>query len=247
MMKDKTTANGRALRLVRSSLASMGEERSALQGECDLLKERLRDCINRPLSKAAMIELCGRIVDRNAAAYLAKFAALVGPECLRVEAAAISTKRPLVLSDVAIIMGRDHEQPAPDGGFMSGYGQTIHSWWVNPLFDSCYFFGDVIKAKLVELWSSVQLPHEDDGKSLVEREEEAQALREQLAEADARLAALDVDLAEISEAAKVVPPAGPTPQPIVPDENGLYWDPRRGFQRVQETPFTVPSESAGES
>lgn len=232
---------------VRRSIASMTDERAKLQRERDSLDNKLRACINGPLSKAAMIELCSRMVDKKAEAYKAHFKTVTGPACLKVEPAGSAVKRPLVLSDVDMFMLGEVRLPEPNGGFASGYNNTQLAWWLNPPNDTCYFFGEVIKAKLPELWDSVDLPHKDDGKSLVQREKEAEVLREELAKVDAKLSALDADLAELSEAAKVEPVAALSPPPVEPDKNGLVWGGLGvGYQRAAQKPLTIPSESEGE-
>lgn len=209
---------------VRRSIASMTDERAGLQRERDALDAKLRACTNAPLSKAAMIELCSRMVDKKAVAYAANFKKVVGPACMKVEPSSSSVKRALVLADVDIFMRGESRFPAPEGGRASGFDTALFNWWVNPqIGETAYYFGDVLKAKLPELWESVELPHEDDGKSLVQREEEAEALREKLAKVDAKLSALDADLAELSEAAKVEPVAAPSPPPVEPDKNGLVF------------------------
>lgn len=231
---------------VRRSIASMTDERAALQRQRDNLDKHLRACINAPLSKAAMIELCSRIVDKKAAAYAEHFKKVVGPACMRVEAYGAPGKRALVLADVDVFMRNDRRPPEPERGYATGLDTTIFTWWVNPQLDTCYYFGDVIKAKLPELWDSVELPHKDDGKSLVQREEEAEALRERLAQVDAKLSALEADLAELIEAAKVEPVVEPV-APVVPNKDGLVWmGPGVGYQRAEQKPLTVASESVGE-
>ena len=233
---------------VRCSIASMTDERAGLQRERDELDAKLRACTNAPLSKAAMIELCSRMVDKKAAAYADNFKKVVGPACMKVEPSSSSVKRPLVLADVGLFLSGESSYPAPEGGHASGFDVVLFNWWVGPQNgEICYYFGDAIKAKLPELWDSVELPHKDDGKSLVQREMEAEALRDQLSDLVAKLSALDSDLAELSEAAKVVPVAAPSPPPVEPDKNGLVWGGLGvGYQRAAQTPMTVASESAGE-
>lgn len=232
---------------VRRSIASMTDERAKLQRARDSLDNKLRACINGPLSKAAMIELCSRMVDKKAEAYKANFKKVVGPECMRVEPYGGAAKRPLVLADVDMFMRGENRLPAPDGGFASVFDTTLFNWWRNPQHDTCYFFGEYIKDRLPELWDSVDLPHKDDGKSLEEREKEAEAVRAQLVEVDAKLAALDADLAELSEAAKVEPVVEPNAPAVEPDKNGLVWGGLGvGYQRAAQKPLTIPSEGGGE-
>ena len=233
---------------VRRSIASLTDERAGLQRERDKLDAKLRACTNAPLSKAAMIELCSRMVDKKAAAYADNFKKVVGPACMKVEPSSSSVKRPLVLADVGLFLSGESSYPAPEGGHASGFDVVLFNWWVGPQNgETCYYFGDVLKAQLPELWESVGLPHEDDGKSLVQREEEAQALLAQLAQVDAKLSALDADLAELSEAAKVEPVAAPSPPPVEPDKNGLVWGGLGvGYQRAAQKPLTIPSEGGGE-
>lgn len=236
-----------ALEQVRRSIASLSGERAALQRRCDALDEELRACINAPLSKAAMIELCSRMVDKKAAGYAANFKRVVGPACLKVEPSSTPVKRPLVLADVGMILRGESSYPAPEGGHASGFDVVLFNWWVGPQNgEICYYFGDVIKAKLPELWESVELPHKDDGKSLVQREGEAEALRDQLSDLVAKLSALDSDLAELRDTAKVEPVSEPG-APAEPNKDGLVWKGLGvGYQRADQTPLTVASESAGE-
>ena len=248
MKKDQTKSSlSSTLDQVQRSIASLFEERAELQRRCDALDKELRACINAPLSKAAMIELCSRMVDKKAADYAANFKKVVGPACLKVEPSSTPVKRPLVLADVGIILRGESKFPAPDGGHVSGFDITLFNWWIGPQKgEICYYFGDAIKAKLPELWDSVELPHKDDGKSLVQREMEAEAVRDQLSGLVAKLAALDSDLAELSEAAKVVPVSEPV-APAEPNKDGLVWKGLGvGYQRADQTPLTVASESAGE-
>ena len=243
---------------VRRSITSMTDKRAGLQRERDALDAKLRACTNAPLSKVAMIELCSRMVDKKAADYAANFKKVVGPACMKVEPSSSVVKRPLVLADVDMFLRGESGYPAPEGGHPSGWDLTLHNWWVGtPNGEACYFFGDVLKAKLPKLWESVELPHADDGKSLVQREEEAQALLAQLAQVDAKLSEVDADLAELSEAAKVEPVAAPSLPPVEPDKNGLVWGGLAvGLQRAQEGPRSrdglswdpprhYPSESRG--
>lgn len=232
---------------VRRSIASLIDERAGLQRERDALDAKLHACINAPLSKAAMIELCSRMVDKKAAGYAASFKKVVGPACMKVEPSSTAVKRPLVLADVGMFLSGESRFPAPEGGHASGFDTTLFNWWVNSqIGETAYYFGDVLKAKLPELWQSVELPHKDDGKSLVQLEEEAEALREQLAQVDAKLSALDADLADLSEATKVEPVVEPI-APAEPDKNGLVWGGLGvGYQRVAQKPLTIPSESRGE-
>ena len=71
-----------ALAQVKSRVAVLKGERQALQHKRDALEKRLRECINLPLSKVAMVELCSRMVDKAAAGYRANFAALAFLSCL---------------------------------------------------------------------------------------------------------------------------------------------------------------------
>jgi hypothetical protein len=242
MKKDGISKSWRsALDQVRCSLEAMGEERNGLQRKRDSLGERLRDCINGPLSKVALIELCARMVDNKAAAYRDKFAGIVGPACMKVETYAGPTKRPLVLADVDFFMGRGHMLPEPDGGCVSEMGQSLFSWWVNPPFDTCFFFGDIVKAKLPELWDGVNLPHKDDGKTLAQREDEAAQLRGEIANLDAKLYALDADLDKLREAATMAPVAEVSP-PEEESTAAFTWDQMRGLQPVHRENQENPSE-----
>jgi hypothetical protein len=249
MMKNDQTKNllSSTLGKVRRTIASLFEERAELQRRCDALGEELRACINAPLSKAAMIELCSRMVDKKAAGYAANFKKVVGPACMKVEPSSSSVRRPLVLADVGMFLSGESSYPAPEGGHASGFNVVLFNWWVGPQNgEICYYFGDAIKAKLPELWDSVELPHKDDGKGLVQREMEAEAVRDQLSGLVAKLAALDSDLAELSEAAKVVPVPEPV-APAEPNKDGMVWKGLGvGYQRADQTPMTVASESAGE-
>ena len=230
MMKEGILSSWRnTLDHVRRGVASLVDERQALQRKRDSLHERLRECINRPLSKVAMMELCGRMVDMKATAYREKFSTRTAQECMRVEGYTTPGKRPLVLADVDALMGRDFVWPMVDGGaLVESHAQRINAWWRDASLDACYFFGDVIKAKLPELWADVKLPHKDDGKSLERREEEAAKLREEISKVDARLAALDAELGDLREAAKIEPP------PNVPEEEStadFIWCGASGLQR----------------
>ena len=197
-----------ALAQVKSRVSELKDERQALQRKRDALDKRLRECINRPLSKVAMVELCSRMVDRAAAGYRANFAALAAKEFLHVETYSGSAKRALVFADVDVLLFRPSMFDAPDGGLMaSQFQQAIQGFTNFPPAAVCYFFGDAIKAKMADLWADVRLPHKDDGKSLEEREEEAQKLLQEIASMDAKMAGLDAELGELQDATKTEPPA----------------------------------------
>ena len=197
-----------ALAQVKSRVAELKDERQAVQRKRDAVNKRLHECINRPLSKGAMIELCSRMVDRAAADYRANFSGLAAKDFLRVEAYAKSTKRALVFADVDALLSLPSTLPAPDGGMLAPqFQQAIQQFTNFPPAAVCYFFGDAIKAKMADLWADVSLPHKDDGKSLEEREEEAQKLLQDIASMDAKMAGLDAELGELQDATKIEPPA----------------------------------------
>lgn len=197
-----------ALAQVKSRVSELKDERQALQRKRDALEKRLRECINLPLSKVAMVELCSRMVDKAAAGYRANFAALAGKELLRVETYSGSAKRALVFADVDTLLSRPSMFPAPDGGpLVTQFLQPIQQFTNLPPMAACYFFGDAIKAKMADLWADVRLPHKDDGKSLEEREKEAQKLLQEIASMDAKMAGLDAELGELQDATKIEPPA----------------------------------------
>ncbi|RMX10862.1 hypothetical protein EBQ24_02910 [Allofranklinella schreckenbergeri] len=196
--KDPIESARKALLQVKSAIKQLSADLQALQVQRNELDQALRQRLTAPLSKAALVAFGHEMIDEQAAAYAELFANTAGPAMLKVDRYGSSSSL-LTLADTEALQGRmpAHfgEQGPPSQNTMHGIKQFVpHVGSVQCL---SFFFGEMVKAKIEQLWGGVTLPYADDGKSLAERREEIAQLQRKIAHVDKQIAAVNERLTEM--------------------------------------------------
>lgn len=234
-----------ALAAVRQAAADLTEALNGARQHRQALEAELNELLNKPLSKAALIQLLERRTDAAATYYASNFANAVAPKMLSVDRGAGLGSTRLVLADVPALTGVPLIRPSASGAPAAGVMHGSARWWIGDPLAISYFLRDELKAKLPELMEGVTLPYPDDGKNLEEREAEVAAVLGKIDESEQRIAGIQAELADLGD---VLPPE-PEVVPPPPEPKGDWeYIPGSGIQPTNPAwrePGKMPAYRAG--
>ncbi|MDR2188894.1 MAG: hypothetical protein LBE62_12740 [Azonexus sp.] len=204
---------------IYTATTKLKASREVLRQEKTALQQQLQAIYSQAMSRDDIILFMGELIDIRATIYKKNITKInllnifAYPTRHHVEGLPLGKKRPLTLEDMNYMTSirshipdrRDHVE---DADAMLNPVKTIgeFAYW------QCYFFGDVLKAKLPDLLDECEILYQPDdrktiGEPLAERRKQVEALVVQMAAIDEQITALDADILSLDPLGRLMPKA----------------------------------------